>query len=113
VTFLRGGGGGSFADLFVGGGDKVVVEGVTTSTIDTGDEEVEDEDKRTSVHLTFNIKLNVWKLGCLSARRLALHQAHLREVLTGADGQTSRTETRYFGRVTTRGTRLEMTMRKN
>jgi len=71
----------------------------TTSTVvGTGDGDVEDEG--TSIHLTFNIESHVWQLDYLSARRLALRRAGVRDVLAGAaDGAASGTETRYVGRV--------------
>lgn len=59
----------------------------TTSTANVND--------KTSIHLTFNIDTHVWELDYLSARRLALKRACIRD---SALGQTKDEDNRYEGR---------------
>jgi hypothetical protein len=63
----------------------------TTATVQT----TNDEDLKTSVHLTFGFDSHIWELDYLSARRLALHYAGVTDSALG----TLEADNRYTGAV--------------
>ena len=83
-------------DVVTEAGDVLFIPAAFPHTTDTVTDLEVGTPQSTSIHLTFNFDTHVWDLNYLSARRLALKRAGIKDTALGQDGDE---DNRYVGNV--------------